>query len=62
MSAYHRTFGGFGIMQDQARNDAAAFATTIGREHVVSITESYSESVFRVTVWFWGPPVPPVDD
>ena len=34
--------------------DAAAFATSIGRENVISISHSEDQNDGVVTVWYWG--------
>jgi predicted Zn-ribbon and HTH transcriptional regulator len=36
--------------------DAADFATEIGRERLISISHSSDHSEGIVTVWFWGRP------
>ncbi|MFH5803014.1 hypothetical protein [Alienimonas sp. DA493] len=34
--------------------EAADFATSVGREHVISISHSEDQNDGVVTVWYWG--------
>lgn len=37
-------------------SEAAAFATTIGKDKLISISHSCDHSTGVVTVWYWGQP------
>jgi hypothetical protein len=39
---------------DQLFTDAAAFATSVGPEHLITISHSADHSDGVVTVWYWA--------
>ena len=53
MKVRFERFGGIGVKQLDTRTKAAEFATGIGRENVISLSEGFQEGVFFVTVWYW---------
>ena len=53
MKVRFERFGGIGVKQLDTRTKAAEFATGIGHENVISLSEGFQEGVFFVTVWYW---------
>lgn len=41
---------------DSLFSEAAAFATTIGKDKLISISHSADHNTGVVTVWYWGEP------
>jgi hypothetical protein len=54
-------FRGTLITWDQLFADAAAFATTLGRERLITISHSADHSDGIVAVWYWGSPDEVID-
>jgi hypothetical protein len=51
-----KTFRGTFKTWDQLFAEAAAFATTIGKERLITISHSADHSEGVITVWYWGRP------
>jgi hypothetical protein len=49
-----QTFRGRFATWESLFADAAAFATTLGRERVISISHSADQGDGVVTVWYWA--------
>ena len=52
----YKYFRGLLTTWDAMFADAAAFATTIGRERLIGISHSQAVTEGVVTVWFWDVP------
>lgn len=52
MKVKYERFGGR-MTREDIRAKAAEFATGIGRENVISISESFQNNAVCVTVWYW---------
>ena len=54
MTMQYRVFRGVWASFEQLFQEAADFATAIGRERVVSISHSEDKDDGVVTVWYWS--------
>ena len=54
MRVMHESFRGTLITWNKLFEQAAEFASKIGREHLISISHSADNSAGLVTVWYWG--------
>lgn len=54
MRLEYSVFRGVWASFDELFSDAAAFATSIGRDRVVSISHSEDKDDGVVTVWYWA--------
>ena len=52
----YKYFRGLLMTWDSMFAEAAAFATTIGRERLIGISHSQAVTEGVVTVWFWAEP------
>ncbi len=52
--ASYRIFRESGARGDETLTEASAFATGLGRERVISISNVSEPSGIAVTVWFWS--------
>jgi hypothetical protein len=55
----YKTFRGTFASWDELFSQAAAFATTLGEERVISISHSADQSDGVVAVWYWNESPPP---
>jgi hypothetical protein len=49
-----KTFRGTFKTWDQLFGEAAAFATSVGQERLITISHSADHSEGVITVWYWG--------
>jgi hypothetical protein len=54
----YRIFRGTFASCERLFQEAAAFATQVGRERLISISHSEGQHEGVVTVWYWGEPDP----
>lgn len=56
MRVLHKTFRGFFKGWDALFDEAAAFATAVGPERLISIAHSCDNNEGVIVVWYWGRP------